>query len=117
VISESDVERFWSKVNIGKEDECWEWQATKQNKGYGQFWLDYKMQLAHRVSYMIHTSKEFFGNLMHTCDNPACVNPHHLQEGGQLDNMSDMYKKGRQGDGRHFGPHNKKHRYPTYKWR
>lgn len=33
--------------------------------------------------------------VMHTCDNPACINPEHLVVGTQVENMADMLAKGR----------------------
>lgn len=33
--------------------------------------------------------------IMHSCDNPSCINPDHLDIGTQIDNIKDRVKKGR----------------------
>jgi hypothetical protein len=33
--------------------------------------------------------------VMHTCDNPQCVNPEHLRLGTQKENIMDMHQKKR----------------------
>jgi len=84
--------RFQSKVN--KTETCWLWTANKLKGGYGLFKAD-KMRLAHRVAWFYEHESYPTGILMHTCDNPSCVNPAHLLEGTQQDNMNDMKVKGR----------------------
>jgi hypothetical protein len=44
-------ERFWSKVR--KTETCWLWMATRNNQGYGEFWVAAagKKVLAHRFAY------------------------------------------------------------------
>ena len=33
--------------------------------------------------------------IRHSCDNPKCCNPIHLEPGTQTDNMQDMFRRGR----------------------
>ncbi len=95
-MSKDQLERFWSKVDKQGPDECWEWLACKTTGGRGQFWIDYRMYGAHRVSWYLTYGpipKGLF--VCHHCDNPSCVNTAHLFLGTNQDNMLDASRKGR----------------------
>jgi len=96
----SAEERFWSKVNKAGEDDCWEWNGSCNNNGYGRFYLNNKMQRAHRVSWELTNGPIPAGmHVLHTCDNPKCVNPAHCFLGTPQDNMDDKVRKKRQAKG------------------
>lgn len=91
------LQRFCDKVKFGEPEECWEWQANLNNKGYGFFTPRTAVHsLAHRYIFI-----QLFGELpagicvLHKCDNPKCVNPNHLFSGTKKDNMMDCSLKGR----------------------
>lgn len=91
------IERFWEKVD--KSGDCWIWTAYKSPAGYGSFGVraGESPQLAHRVSYrMTHGDIPEGMQVLHSCDNPPCVRPEHLSLGTGLDNVRDMFSKGRQ---------------------
>ena len=95
--------RFEEKIlkpeeNFSKSD-CWVWCAGKRgNNGYGGFRVNKdSVRLAHNVSYELYVGPIPPGmKILHTCDNPLCVNPNHLVVGTQLDNIKDRDMKGRQ---------------------
>jgi hypothetical protein len=93
--SQDIIDRFWKKVE--KTDTCWNWTAYKQN-GYGYFQVNTKKLItAHRFSFQLKHNRLIKDKLciLHSCDNPKCVNPDHLSEGTQPDNIKDMCNKGR----------------------
>lgn len=89
------ADRFWAKVE--KSDGCWLWRGAISGSGYGTIWQGGTVGLrAHRVSWELHNGPIPAGQgVLHRCDTPACVNPSHLFLGSHLENMRDMYGKGR----------------------
>ena len=51
------MDRFWNKVDIRTDDECWEWQGKLNEDGYGRFQFDGKRHLAHRLSWLLHNTE------------------------------------------------------------
>lgn len=99
-VAAQTIARFHLKYQ--KSDGCWLWTGLKERSGYGQFYLftEYngiKVRVyAHRIALLLKLG--FLpGHLevMHSCDNPSCVNPDHLSLGTHADNMRDSALKGR----------------------
>lgn len=85
---------------IDKETGCWNWALSKDKDGYGRVKRNGKAYGAHRYALMEYLGRELLeGHVcMHLCDNPSCVNPKHLKEGTQSENMIDCIAKGRGGN-------------------
>ena len=94
------IVRFWNLVCRSSPNGCWNWMASINVHGYGQFHGFGRHDLAHRFSWTIHYCEVPRGmQVCHHCDNRICVNPDHLFLGTLHDNMADMMRKGRQAKG------------------
>ena len=88
-------ERFEEKVEMIP-DGCHVWTAYCDKDGYGRFGIGQIAHRAHRVAYELYVDQIPDGLLVrHTCDNPCCVNPLHLEVGTVADNSRDMVVRGR----------------------
>ncbi len=83
-------ERFMQKV-----DNDWHWIGAKNKDGYGQIKVDGVQMGAHVISYELFNGSVPEGMfILHSCDDPSCVNPEHLRLGTHLENMKDRMKSG-----------------------
>lgn len=91
------AEYFWKRVDKRGDAECWPWTGSRKPRGYGHIHFKRRDHNAHRVAYELHHGKPPPAHMevMHTCDNPPCVNPAHLRLGTHTDNMRDAKAKGR----------------------
>jgi hypothetical protein len=95
------IARFWSKVDKDGpihpilKTRCWMWTGSTSKLGYGRFWMERSIQLAHRVSWYLSLGSWPTPDALHKCDIRRCVRPEHLWEGNNRDNCLDMHSKGR----------------------
>lgn len=98
--------RFWRKVKIMGEDECWPWMAAerKPGEGYGAFWLEGRHHPSNRMA-LIFSGVEIPEGMVacHSCDNPGCCNPSHLFVGTPIENNNDKVLKKRHSFGETHG--------------
>ena len=101
------LERILRHLPDGLTDkDCWVTTYKAPKNKYALIQLDggYKygdrmMRRLHRVAWEAHNAEPIPEGMvvMHSCDNPACINPNHLSLGTPKDNTMDMIAKGRDG--------------------
>jgi len=101
----SDEERLrshgWTKVEGPLDTPCWVWGGNILGTGYGQVSVNGEMRSPHRFAYETWVGpipEEM--HVLHSCDNPPCINPLHLRVGTHADNMQDRKIRGRAPDHR-----------------
>jgi len=84
---EKTLEKFYERVSKDQASGCWNWVGYVDQDGYGNFYCGKSMG-AHRYAY-----RRFVGPLArilvvdHLCNNKLCVNPEHLKQTTQRENV------------------------------
>lgn len=97
----SILDRLLSNIKVMEDDDCWMWTKYRNKDGYGMMRIGGSkgfVERVHRLSAFLFLGFSFGlekNVVMHTCDNPGCVNPLHLRIATQKDNVIDMVVKGR----------------------
>ena len=97
-ISDRHIDKFLNLLRY--DNSCIVYMGAKDGCGYGRHstYMCCKRRTfsAHRLSYQMFVGKIPDGMLvLHSCDNPPCVNPKHLSIGTNKDNSHDKMRKGR----------------------
>lgn len=93
-------ESFWKRVAKKEHDDCWEWQGSrKKDRGklsYGRLYIPTvsKKLGSHQVAFIL-ANGYLPEQVNHTCNNPPCCNPRHLQPGSHESNMVFMKESNR----------------------
>lgn len=72
-------EKLFKRISMS--GDCWVWNGSRTNGGYGYLTIHSNKYLAHRVSFSIFNG-DLDNSLVidHTCKNRACINPDHLRQ-------------------------------------
>lgn len=74
---------------IKRENDCLIWQGSVNDKGYGTVRFEGPVHYAHRVAFRLSHGYWPGEHVLHSCDNPLCVNPAHLRSGTHQENMAE----------------------------
>ncbi|TFC92063.1 MULTISPECIES: hypothetical protein [Cryobacterium] len=81
---------------------CDEFTGTRNAGGYGVLTKAVNgSRLAHRAALAEKLGRPVVGMARHTCDNPPCIEPSHLLDGTQAENVADAVARGRTRGGRY----------------
>jgi hypothetical protein len=84
------AELFWLKVDKSHPSGCWQWTASRKERGYGQFMHHGKMYRAHRLAWILTNGQPPADKeLAHSCHNKLCVNPSHMRLASHAENMAE----------------------------
>jgi len=93
------LSNFWKRVDKTSDASgCWLWMGCKNTNGYGLVRWNGKMQVIHRVAYLISGRTIPEGLILRHSENcigkKHCCNPDHLMPGTSAENSADMIRDG-----------------------
>lgn len=84
------------RETVKQDGGCWEcFGSDVVGVGHVRLSIEGRRVLAHRLAYETWVGPVPAGLwVLHSCDNPKCINPEHLRVGTRSDNVRDMWQRG-----------------------
>ena len=105
--TEEEIARFWSKIDKRGPDECHPWIGRKDKDGYGIFQIKRNgKKCNYRAARIIQKLLRYDADqliVLHSCDNPPCVNGDHLSPDTTAENNKQCRDRGRNAFGEKHG--------------
>jgi hypothetical protein len=99
---EPDEYNFWWRSQVS--GECLLYTGFLDPKGYGRTYFRGKPWVAHRLALFLSRGLlNTKSHVLHSCDVPNCINPNHLREGTNLENVRDAQARDRNSKGERHG--------------
>lgn len=90
------ADKIATKTRPDSDSDCLLWVGQTDARGYGILRSGSGRKRAHRLVYeLVHGPIPPGLVIRHKCDTPECVEASHLEIGTQLDNVRDMFDRGR----------------------
>lgn len=97
-------QKFWSKVNVGAQDECWLWKSERDYYGKVKLPKCGPQVDSHKLAYILANGAVPQGLVVrHSCDVKRCCNPKHLLLGTKHDNILDAVERRQHAFGERIG--------------
>lgn len=102
IITKNLKQKYFERIENApvNENGCIIYPRYKDRDGYGSLHIEGNYIKAHRLAFAIYKKfrslTQIKQHVLHKCDTPSCVNPEHLFEGSNMENMEDKCAKGRQ---------------------
>ena len=86
--------RLLANIDVDDVTGCWVWQGYTSPKGYGQMKFQGRAHWVHRVSHATFNGGIPDGmTINHTCSNPSCCNPDHLETMTISENSNERWSR------------------------
>ena len=94
--SDPDLDRIREVLcDVDADTGCWLWRYQRNRQGYAIARAFGKKRRVNRLMLAAKLGRPLVGLALHSCHDPACVNPDHLREGDYKENAEDARHAGR----------------------